>query len=80
MRGERGEGLGWGRLQLSFADVFQGGGNGSHVQLNGPSPALHMPDFLTHLVEGFHHPDPLACLLGKLGDLGLSIDLAQCLA
>lgn len=40
------EGLRWGRLQLSFVDVFQGGGNGAHVQLDAPSPVLHIPDFL----------------------------------
>lgn len=42
----RGERLGWRRLQLPFVDVFQCGGNGAHVQLDAPSPVLHIPNFL----------------------------------
>lgn len=63
------EGLGGGGLQLPFVHIFQGGGNGAHVQLDAPSPVLHIPDFLECLIEVLHHPDPLACLLGKLGSL-----------
>lgn len=39
-------GLGGGRLQLPFVDVLQRGGNGAHVQLDAPSPVLHIPNFL----------------------------------
>lgn len=42
----RAEGLGGGRLQLPLVDVFQCSGDGAHVQLDAPSPVLHIPDFL----------------------------------
>ena len=42
----RAVGLGGGRLQLPFVDVLQRSGNGAHVQLDAPSPVLHIPDLL----------------------------------
>lgn len=62
--GLRGEGG-----QLPFVDILQHVSNGLHVQLDALSPVLHIPDFLKYLVDIFHHPDPLASLLGKLGSL-----------
>lgn len=60
------EGLRWGRLQLSFVDVFQGGGNGAHVQLDAPSPVLHIPDFLGGVVVvGIHKSGWVECGLGN---------------
>ena len=44
--GGREGGLGGGGLQLPFVHIFQCGGNGAHVQLDAPSPVLHIPDFL----------------------------------
>ena len=70
--GKRGQlGLGGGRLQLPFVDVLQRRGNGAHVQLDAPSPVLHIPDFregspgvrvggvwLQGLDGGTFHPSP----------------------
>ena len=67
----RATGPGGGRLPLPFVDVLQRGGDAAHVQLDFLSPVLHIPDFLECPVEVLHHPDPLTCLLGRLGSLNL---------
>ena len=55
-----------GGLAVDLVGVLEGAGHGPHVSLDGPRPALHVPNLLEAGVETVDQLEPGRGLLGEV--------------